>query len=301
MLALPVQIIYGLTGSFWAIALVVASPAAYIFFQGDMEAPNATMDSLHSLTVKNTDRQTSLSKIYEKAKSEIPNNHRISAVELNTKDKQWNKIVFTAQSHSDGLLRDTKLAYDMQGNLLKTCGPTESVGAATIETTVRLHFATIFGTWFKYLMLALSLIATYSLACGINIWLSRTQNVKKKIYYKAVQTICFAVVAGTLISLACSFHVSLSSPENAKGLFWYFMAACGMLPLFLNTEKAYKLGFLLSAVLYLCLPIHHAVKTASVSNIFLAGNIFFLLIAAASCIFAKDVRLIGWTKEMGIK
>ncbi|NQZ56268.1 MAG: PepSY domain-containing protein [Lentisphaeraceae bacterium] len=302
LITIPVQLIYAFTGAFWPLGLLVAGPmAALVFFGGSIdELQKAVFPKEVEVATDKSSAALSLNELYRKAQEHLGESTYITSLHSEKKEGLWPTASFHTEMNSASLVRRGEIVLAANGTVVHEVKPGDDLATSGREVESRLHYGTVFGLKFKYFMMFLALLTSYSLACGLNTWLSKTRSTKKRFWYPVMKIGGITVIAGAFVAMAIGLHMTFYSSSQAPAAFWYGLLFSAILACPFNARKSYRLLFSIATVLWISLPVHqYLVNTGVVhgdyaAEVILRVNVLAVSLAVVFALFVWEPRFISW-------
>ncbi|WP_414827721.1 PepSY-associated TM helix domain-containing protein [Alteromonas sp. H39] len=213
--AAPFHLIIGVTGAYFGMAGLIVVLVSQLYFDGDRDAAVAkifTPDPELAQEVVTPE----IGKAIAQMDSLAPE-HELIFLTVHERGSPQQFIEIYAKAPRK-MIYSENYRFDSQGEFLGTAGYQGGHwGKQLVYSMYRLHFGDFAGVPSKLLYFVLGIMLTVLCVSGMEIWLAKKANPPR------LTRIWYAMVWGSISSLAITAAVSLVSEESLIAVFWALM------------------------------------------------------------------------------
>ncbi|MEL7002537.1 MAG: PepSY-associated TM helix domain-containing protein [Bacteroidota bacterium] len=280
VIGLPFQIIYAVTGAFYALLLLILVPAAFLLYGGDQEKLVNKVNPAAALKVEEDTpsyNHHSLSHLYAQVRAAYPT-HEVTRVNTRNFGKEDAVAFWTVEDHK-GILSSGSLAMRMKdGKILEEYSliPNKrSYSYSVIDFISKLHFATYGGYLLKVIYFVLAMITCFMIVSGILIWRTSRDNnkytFKQRLFHHRVTKVYLAICLSMFPAFAILFLANKLVPMEiversvlVNQIFFLGWLGLTVVGLFWNKYSQQNKNYLIiGGVLSIMIPIVNGVVTGA--------------------------------------
>lgn len=275
LISLPFQIIYGITGAFLGLSILILAPAVFLLFDGDQNQVRGAIDpffAIESTKEAPTNDNISLNKAIKIFQEKYPT-LEVANLRIKNYDNREEAVSLLFDNEKTLGGSGSLLLQMRNGEILNEFIPDEKGLNNSLNLVSKLHYATFGGLLMKFIYFILALITCVIIISGILLWQSARDNKKytdkqRRFNHQVTRiylNICMSLVPATALLFLANMYVPfdmINRIETVNNIFfagWGVLCLCGFL--WNNYGAIFKYYFVLSAILGLFIPIANGLVT----------------------------------------
>jgi len=301
VIGLPFQIMYAITGSFFALLTIILLPSVVILYEGD------STKIFNKVTPENTieldpaaplAQNKSLAELKAQVEAAYPNLH-VSRASIRNYGMADALITWRIHDHKGIRSSGSITMYMKDGIELKDVSippVNKNYSQSVIEMISRLHFAEYGGYVLKATYFIMAMITALMIMAGVLIWRKARNNnsytYKQRLFHHKVTKVYLAICLSMFPAFAVIFLANKLIPMSltgrvtwVNGIFFISWLALTIIGLFWNNYAKQNRNYLgIGGVLALTIPIINGVVT---------GHWFWLVIDTLPFVASVDLFWLG--------
>lgn len=299
-IGLPFQLIYGITGAFFGLSILILAPSVLLLFDGDSTKVRGVVDPFFIIEVNReaaiTKDNISIDDAYAIVKQKYPH-HDIDFIRIKNYDTDAEVASFIFDEET--LFGNGLLLIEMKsGKIIGESIPNQHGIKGALGLMSKLHFASFGGLWMKFVYFVLSIITCFIILSGVLLWQSARDNKKytdrqRRFHHRVTKcylSICLSLFPAVAILFLTNMLVPFEMKHRVDIVDIVFFASWGVLCFvgyfWDEYSKMVKYHLLLGAVFGLCVPVANGIMTGdwiwdtlSSGKYYIAGvDLFWLIV-----------------------
>lgn len=314
VIGIPFQLIYAITGAFYALSVLLLAPSVLLLFDGNQEKLLNVIGSESETyeAVGESAKMLSVNSIVSEAEAKIGDYEYMRAIVKDYGDKNANlQIIAQIHDSKKDFIGAANYSYNLSSGALLFKDSVEDNKYNTSLTMIfsRLHFVSYGGIFIKIIYFLLALITCFVIITGVLIWLKardkKTNSIKQKKFINRVGAWYMGVSLGILPAIALLFILAKTIPISSNKdsltstIFFSFWAAFLVYSIAIkDTFKINKMALLIAGIFGVFIPIINGITSGywiwtSINNRYynmLTVDLFWLLLGSSSFVIVLKLK-----------